>query len=72
MTKCVVKCRKMTKEGIILKGGYIAVADNNTYSFEEFIEDAHVFPTIAEAKDALYMITCDRDYSWYAEVIRLD
>ena len=72
MTKCVVKCHKMTKEGVILKGGYIAIADNNTYFFEEFIEDAHVFPTIAEAKDALYMITCDNSYDWYTELISLD
>lgn len=72
MTKCVVKCRKMTKEGIILKGGYVAIADNNTYFFEEFIEDAHIFPTIAEAKDVLNMITCDDSYDWYTELISLD
>ena len=72
MTKCVVKCRKMTKEGVILKGGYVAIADNNTYSFEEFIEDAHVFPTITEAKDVLDMITCDDTYDWYTELISLD
>lgn len=72
MTKCVVKCRKMTKEGVILKGGYVTIADNNTYFFEEFIEDAYVFPTIAEAKDVLDMITCDDTYDWYTELISLD
>lgn len=72
MAKYVAKCRKMTKEGVIIEGGYITLADNGTYSFEEFIEDAHIFPTITKAKNVLHMITRDNTHDWYTELITLD